>query len=90
MRETAAEWLDREALATHISVRVDHLPKLQRSGKLPAPSYHMGPKSPRWSRHAVDEMFTGEPAAPAKPTAEQITANVVHSILTGRSRRSSH
>ena len=30
MQETA-EWLDREALAQHISVRVDALPRLQRA-----------------------------------------------------------
>jgi hypothetical protein len=31
--------------------------RLQRSGKLPEPSMHLGPKSPRWDRYAVDALF---------------------------------
>jgi predicted DNA-binding transcriptional regulator AlpA len=52
-----ARWLDREALAAHISVRVDELPRLQRAGKLPRPSHHLGPRSPRWWSAEVDAMF---------------------------------
>lgn len=52
-------WLDREMVAEYISVRVDHLPRLQKAGKLPAPSYHLGPRSPRWDRAALDALFTG-------------------------------
>lgn len=52
-------WLDREAVARHISVRVDEVAKLLRAGKLPAPSYHLGPKSPRWDRGSVDARFEG-------------------------------
>ena len=36
------QWLDREALAAYISVRVDQVQRLQRSGKLPEPSLHWG------------------------------------------------
>ncbi len=36
MTEEAPRWLDRKALAEHISVRVDEVAKLLRSGKLPA------------------------------------------------------
>jgi hypothetical protein len=50
-------WLDREALAAHISVRVDEVQRLQRGGKLPAPSYHLGPRSPRWWSPEVDSRF---------------------------------
>lgn len=49
-----ARWLDRDALAKHISVRVDELPRLARAGKLPAPSLHLGPRSPRWWSADVD------------------------------------
>lgn len=41
-------WLDRDALARHISVRVDAIARLQRAGRLPNPSYHLGQRQPRW------------------------------------------
>jgi hypothetical protein len=50
-------WLDRDALAEHICVRVDELPRLLRAGKLPTPSLHLGPRSPRWWSADVDARF---------------------------------
>lgn len=82
----AGEWLDRRGLADYISARVDELPRLQRAHKLPVPSYHLGPKSPRWRRKEVDDMFSGV-SGPSKPTMEQAVANVVQNILSRRSRR---
>lgn len=52
-------WLDRDACAAYISVRVDELPRLQKRGLLPAPSYHLGPRCPRWDREALDARFAG-------------------------------
>lgn len=60
----AGRWLDRDALARHISVRVDYLPRLVKAGKLPAPSYHLGPKTPRWDRALVDAQFTNDVSCP--------------------------
>ena len=54
-----ARWLDREALAAHISVRVDAISRLQRAGRLPLPSYHLGPRQPRWDRTKVDAALDG-------------------------------
>ena len=50
-------WLDRNALATYISVRVDEIPRLLHAGKLPQPSNHLGPKLPRWWSPSIDEAF---------------------------------
>ena len=55
-------WLDADATARYISVRVDKLPRLVKDGKLPEPSRHLGPKQPRWDRFALDRMFEGEGA----------------------------
>lgn len=52
--QISARWLDREALAKYISVRVDHIPRLQRAGKLPKPSLAFGPRNPRWWSPDVD------------------------------------
>lgn len=51
------KWLDRTALADHLSVRVDQLPRLQRAGKLPKPSLALGPRNPRWWQADVDAAF---------------------------------
>lgn len=61
---TNARWLDREALAHHIAVRVDELPRLLRRGALPSPSLHLGPRSPRWWSAEVDAMFGLAVASP--------------------------
>lgn len=82
--EKGAQWLDRNALAQHISVRVDELPRLQKAHKLPRPSYHLGPKSPRWRRDQVDSLFSGNAPEPAKPTARELTSQIVQDILKGR------
>jgi hypothetical protein len=54
-----SRWLDRAALAAHICVRVDAVARLQRAGRLPAPSYHLGPRQPRWDRDKVDAALSG-------------------------------
>lgn len=62
-------WLDREALAEYISVRVDAVTRLQRAGRLPQPSYHLGPRQPRWDRARVDAAFAGGVASTDAGTA---------------------
>ncbi len=47
-------WLDRSALAAHLCVSPFSITRLVREGRIPAPSYHLGPKLPRWDRQAVD------------------------------------
>lgn len=64
----APRWLDRDAAADYISVRVDELPRLLRRGLIPAPSYHLGPRCPRWDRLALDARF-GAPSAPTGAAA---------------------
>ena len=61
---SSPRWLDRYALATYISVRVDEIPRFVRAGKIPQPSYQLGPKSPRWWSAAIDEAF-GMASTPA-------------------------
>ena len=58
-----ARWLDRDALAVYLSVRVDELPRMQRAGRIPTPSFHLGPRSPRWDRLAIDSLFMGAPSS---------------------------
>lgn len=76
MAEDPARWMDREALAAYVSVRVDYIPRPVKAGKLPAPSLHLGPKSPRWDRYAVDACFEGEARSASRSVDEAVQALV--------------
>jgi predicted DNA-binding transcriptional regulator AlpA len=74
-------WLKAEDLATYAGVRIDYLRRYVKAGKLPAPSYHLGPRSPRWDKEAVDALFAGAQYRHARSvTTEQVVAE----ILAGR------
>lgn len=85
MAET--RWLDRDACAAYISVRVDELPRLVRRGFLPAPNYHLGPKSPRWDREALDARFAGSVASPAQ--AHDLAVQDAINAILGKGRQAS-
>ena len=77
-------WLDAEATARYICVRVDALPRLVRLGRIPKPDYSMGPRSPRWDRLAIDAQFLGT-AAPSGH--EELVRAGVQKILASHSQR---
>ena len=52
-------WLNAEATAAYLSVRPDALSRLVRQGRIPAPDYRLGERSPRWDRLALDAAFDG-------------------------------
>lgn len=79
-----ARWLDRDALARHISVRVDAVARFQRAGRLPPPSYHLGPRQPRWDRDQVDAALSGGVASTDPRTAINALAA---EIAAGRAAR---
>lgn len=76
-----ARWLDRDALAAHICVRVDAIARLTRQGRLPEPSYHLGPRQPRWDRDKVDAALSGGVASTHHGTA-------IHDLAAQIARRS--
>ena len=77
-------WLDRKALAERYSLTSKRaVARLERLGKLPKPSYHLGPKSPRWRTQDVEALFLGRAVAD-RPTARQVTAEIVQDVLKGR------
>jgi excisionase family DNA binding protein len=56
-------WMSPEAAADYLDVRVDALRRLVKAGKLPAPDYRLGPRSPRFDREALDKaMGAGLPS----------------------------
>jgi hypothetical protein len=48
-------WLSPESAADYLDVRVDALSRLVRAGRVPAPDYSLGPRSPRYDREALDK-----------------------------------
>lgn len=84
MPDALPRWLDREACAAYISARVDELPRMMKRGKLPAPSYHLGPKSPRWDRQALDAMFSGGVASPVQ--AHDLAVQDAINAILGKGR----
>lgn len=59
MSNPLPRWLNPADTARYIGVRMDALPRLVRAGKLPEPSRHLGPRSPRYDREAIDDAFAG-------------------------------
>lgn len=78
-------WLDADAAATYISVRPDALPRLVRQGRIPKPDYSLGPRSPRWSREALDAVFDGGTASTDPRAASAAVVQKIHEA--GRARR---
>lgn len=78
-------WLDAEATAAYISVRVDALSRLVRQGRIPRPDYRLGERSPRWDRLALDAAFNGGAASTDPRTASR--AGVQKILAQGRARR---
>jgi hypothetical protein len=72
-------WLNREDTAAYVGVRVDQLTRHVRSGKLPAPNYHLGPGTPRWDRLALDAAFEGDAAKQShgEDSYEQTVADIL-------------
>lgn len=55
----APRWLDVEAAARHVSMRADIFLRAVASKKLPAASYAIGTRSPRWDVHEIDARISG-------------------------------
>lgn len=51
----APRWLDRDAVAAYLRLRVEAVDRMARDGRLPQPSYTLGPRNPRWDRETLDD-----------------------------------
>ena len=52
---TPDRWLNRDEVARYLSLRVEAVDRMARDGRLPAPSYSLGTRNPRWDRTELDE-----------------------------------
>ena len=80
-RATDARWLDRKAAAAYVCVRVDEISKMQARGLLPEPSYHFGPRSPRYDRTELDRMLGGDQSDKAASDMDRAGREAVDAII---------
>lgn len=64
-----ARWLDADAAADHLSLRIDAFYRAVRAGRLPKPSHHLGTRTPRWDRSGLDTVMCGGTASTDARTA---------------------
>jgi hypothetical protein len=79
-------WLDPDTAAAYIRVRVERLRPMVKAGKLPAPSYHLGPNQPRYDRLALDRVFSREEAADTAERTRAIFQRVAANIASSNGR----
>jgi hypothetical protein len=85
MSDLQPRWLSPEQAAAYIGERVDRLPRLVRSGKMPKPSLHLGPRTPRYDRLALDELFGAAAASTSLSAATERAVNAI--VERARARR---
>lgn len=54
-----AQWLDLTAASAYLSLRPDIFARKVKAGIIPAPSLHLGERTPRWDRSTLDEAMMG-------------------------------
>lgn len=82
MQETLERWLNREAVAKRLCTQPHRLPRLVAEGRLPQPSMHLGPRSPRWDIHAIDAMMLEQSGVSFSPSTEDAVAKACEEIAT--------
>lgn len=82
-------WLSSRDTADYICVRVGDLARLVKQGRIPAPSYAIGPRQPRWDRLVLDAHFEGRSGSSDIDAAAQAMVQDILSEPLRRRRRAS-
>jgi len=81
-------WLDAEDAAAYLSLRLDAFYRAVRAGRIPHASRHLGERTPRWDRTALDSAMSGGTASTDTRTAIDALAEEIKT--EGRKGRSPH
>jgi predicted DNA-binding transcriptional regulator AlpA len=81
-----ARWLDADAAADHLTLRIDAFYRAVRAGRIPQPSRHLGERTARWDREALDSVMIGGTASTDTRTAFDALAEEIKA--ESRARRS--
>lgn len=77
-------WMDAEAAARHLGLRLTTFLARVKAKTLPAPSLALGPRSARWDRDALDELLGA--AAASNDERQAVTAAVASILAEGRKK----
>ena len=86
MTDPEPRWLSPDQMARYIDSPVDKLPRLIKEGRIPKPTYTLGPRSPRFDRLEVDRMFSGGTTSVRTTNIGDAVANACSEILNDKSR----
>jgi hypothetical protein len=85
---TDARWLDLTAAAAYLSLRPDIFARKVKAGIIPEPSVHLGERTPRWDRGALDATMGGGTGSTNAREAVNALANEI--AAEGRKDGSPH
>lgn len=81
-------WLDLTAAAAYLSLRPDIFARKVKAGIIPAPSPHLGERTPRWDRSALDATMGG--GTGSTNAREAVNALATQIAAEGRKDGASH
>ena len=85
--DNETRWLDADGAARYLSLRVDAFLRAVAAGRIPKPSRHLGERTPRWDRSALDSVMIGGTASTDTRTAFDALAEKIKA--EGRKGRAS-
>jgi hypothetical protein len=87
---TEPRWLDTHAAAAYLSLREDAFTRKVRAGIVPAPSYSLGERTPRWWSPDLDSLMRAETASTDTQTAVEALAEEIRAKAQSRPRRQAY
>lgn len=81
-------WRDARGAALHLDISEARFLAMVKTSKFPAPSYHVGERSPRWCLEELDRVMKSNTASDI--TREAVDALVQKNEEKARSRRQAH
>jgi hypothetical protein len=81
-------WLDLIAASAYLSLRPDIFMRKVKTGIIPAPSLHLGDRTPRWDRGALDVLMGG--GAGSTNAREAVNALATEIAAQGRKNSAPH
>ena len=84
---TNPRWLDAPAAAAYLSLREDAFLRAVKAGTCPQASRHLGPRTPRWDREALDAAMTGGGHTDARSAFDAMAQETLAKAAQGRKSR---
>lgn len=83
-------WMDADAAARHLCLRLDAFIRKVRTGIIPEPSYSLGERTARWWSADLDSVMRTDTASTNPRIAVQALVEKIQAQGQGRTRRQTH